>query len=62
MTATAEPPSRASLRARVTEACAELSRLRCTDHAAREAMLTVRLTEHTLVAWWLPAIDGRRDG
>jgi hypothetical protein len=36
---------------------AELRSIRCSDHAATEALQAVRLTEQTLAGWWAPTLD-----
>lgn len=45
------------LRARTVDALEELKALRTTDPAAGAAMQVVRLTEHTLERFWLPALE-----
>jgi hypothetical protein len=47
----------ATMRDRIEDALAELQTLRCSDHAAETAMHAVKLTEQTLVCWWLPLLD-----
>lgn len=46
-----------ALHRRTTEAITGLRRIRSTDPAASRAIHVVRLTEHTLEAHWLPALD-----
>jgi hypothetical protein len=46
-----------ALRRRTTEAIRDLHRIRSNDPAACRAIHVVRLTEHTLEAHWLPALD-----
>ncbi len=55
-------PEAAELRARVQDALVELRSLRCTDHAASEAIDAIQLTERTLAEWWAPTLDRLIDG
>lgn len=50
-----------ALRRRTSEALNDLHRIRSNDPAAGRAIHVVRLTEHTLEAHWLPALDASID-
>lgn len=51
------PEPLAVLRARTEDALAELDELEIADPAATEAVHALRLTAHTLRAFWVPVLD-----
>jgi uncharacterized cysteine cluster protein YcgN (CxxCxxCC family) len=55
------PNALAELVATVDAAVLDLSMMRCTDPATREALRVVKLTAHTLRSFWLPTLDAVAD-
>lgn len=52
-----DPGGARALLTRTTDAVNELRELRSHDAAARNAMRTIRLAEHTIDVFWLPTLQ-----